>query len=249
MFLRVSTIILALCFISCNENPSKFDGEWQCNDGSATIYTFKKVNNNSYIMQWDNDKYITGLVTKNDVFETANEIIAIDSKTNELILPKEWNCQKAVKLILPEENTQDNIAETNVTSEKIASKSVNSTKYLNTKTDINKPTDKTNINYWITDETIVYDCLIRKQEIKEGFKLLTVDFIQLKKATADSQNFFEIVNKNPKLRTFAFTDKTTFLPSDLKFDTLKKYQTNNDEGQVFKISVVNGKIQSLTKTL
>ncbi|QXP59346.1 hypothetical protein [Olleya sp. HaHaR_3_96] len=258
MIQRLFLILICFSLFTCTDDLSGFEGQWQCNDANGTIYTFSKINRNAYLMQWGENNYITGKVTAKGVFETPNALFAIDFTLNQLILPENWACQKAIKLsALPKENS---VIETK--TETINSKLESATpvedpiKEEASEIDTPKILDITigntkvpeNIANLIANETVVYDCLIKKQTTEAGFKLISVDFIQLKKAEASNQSFYQIVNSNPKLRTFLITDKTTFLPSELSFEALENFVTSDDDGQVFKISTRKGLVISLTKT-
>ncbi|WP_452222694.1 hypothetical protein [Lacinutrix chionoecetis] len=255
--------LVVLSMVSCKEDLSGFEGQWQCNDGSATIYTIRKVNDNSYLMKWGENNYITGVVTKKGVFETANAILALDSKTNQLILPKNWPCEKAVRLVMlnekkdvPEVTEETVITQTNaspvlktednehkeVIQETIANN--NPTEPSQTKNKI--PENITNI---LTKEPTSHNCLIRQILTNGEYKLITVDFIQLKETATTNGKFYQIVNTNPKLRTFLLTDNTTYSPDTLDLNSLKSFKTNNDEGQVFKIDTKDGNVTALVKKL
>ena len=266
MIRRIIVLFIFFILVSCAQNVTDFEGQWQCNDGSSRIYTFKKVNSNSYLLKWDEDKYLTGVVNSNGVFETANAIFALDNETKQLILPENWPCKTAAKLImLSEKETpiakkdtvisqtekvvviEDESKTDNTTKNSIHERNISNPEII--ATPIVKKEIPKNIANLLTKETTDYNCLIR-QIIRSGeYKLLTVDFIQLKKINTNNGQFYQVVNTNPKLRTFLLTDKTKISPSNLNFNTIKSYETSDDEGQVFKISTKNGKIQSLTKKL
>ena len=258
MIQRLFLILICFSFFTCTEDLTGFEGQWQCNDANGTIYTFSKINKNSYLMQWGENNYITGKVTTKGVFETKNALFAIDFGLNQLILPENWACQKAIKLsAIPKENSLPE-TETDTTTSKLESTTpieketkeelskISTPKILDIMIGNTKVPE--NIASLIANETIIYDCLIKKQTTEAGFKLISVDFIQLKKAEASNQSFYQIVNSNPKLRTFLITDKTTFLPSELSFEALENFVTSDDDGQVFKISTRKGIVISLTKT-
>ncbi|WP_055446387.1 hypothetical protein [Lacinutrix mariniflava] len=262
MIKRIIVLFIFINFVSCAEEKTDFEGQWQCNDGSSRIYTFKKINTNSYLLKWDEDNYLTGVVNSNGVFETANAIFALDNKTKELILPENWPCKTAAKLILlsEEEETSPILKDTGDTltikkdtispqTEKIEiikkeSKINNS---IITETPFTKKEIPNNITNLLTKESTNYNCLVR-QIIRSGeYKLLTVDFIQLNKIETNNEQSLQVVNTNPKLRTFLLTDDTKTSPSNLNFNVIKSFESDSDEGQIFEITTENGVIVSLTK--
>lgn len=112
--------------------------------------------------------------------------------------------------------------------------------------DKNYLNDLSKISSEITMETTQSPCLIKNVYEKYGQTFITVDFIQRKWVEQDGMEGFEILNTNPKLRTFVINSSSELIPN-LKAEELKKYIPTDDYKQDFDITVENGNVVRLQR--
>lgn len=117
--------------------------------------------------------------------------------------------------------------------------------------------DKKVLNFIVTFETTSSPCYIKKVYKYDGYNLITVDFIQLKDITdEDGIGQLEVLNKNPKLRTFVINSSTKIIAYNngnkkekfeinynSSFESLKDYTENKN--YYFSIEVKKGIVENI----